>query len=59
MNAEHFEEQRREMVAAVRAITGHLAAKLGKTALDERVLRAMGKVRGTNLCRSKSSHTLT
>jgi len=44
MNAEHFEEQRREMVAAVRAITGHLAAKLGKTALDERVLRAMGKV---------------
>src|SRR3974390_2727460 len=44
MNAEHFEEQRREMVAAVRAITGHLAAKLGKTALDERVLRAMAKV---------------
>jgi protein-L-isoaspartate(D-aspartate) O-methyltransferase len=45
VNAEHFEEQRREMVAAVRAITGHLAAELGKNALDERVLRAMAKVR--------------
>ena len=44
MNAEYFEEQRREMVAAVRAITDHIAAELGKTALDERVLRAMAKV---------------
>jgi protein-L-isoaspartate(D-aspartate) O-methyltransferase len=44
MNAEYFEEQRREMVAAIRAIADHLAAELGKTALDERVLRAMAKV---------------
>jgi protein-L-isoaspartate(D-aspartate) O-methyltransferase len=44
MNAEYFEEQRREMVAAVRAIADHLAAELGKTALDERVLGAMAKV---------------
>jgi protein-L-isoaspartate(D-aspartate) O-methyltransferase len=44
MNAEHFEEQRREMVRSVRAITGRLAAELGKSALDERVLRAMAKV---------------
>jgi protein-L-isoaspartate(D-aspartate) O-methyltransferase len=44
MNAEYFEEQRREMVAAVRAIADHLADELGKTALDERVLRAMAKV---------------
>jgi protein-L-isoaspartate(D-aspartate) O-methyltransferase len=44
MNAEHFEEQRREMVASVRAITGHLAAELGKATLDDRVLRAMAKV---------------
>jgi protein-L-isoaspartate(D-aspartate) O-methyltransferase len=44
MNAEYFEEQRREMVAAIRAITEHMAAELGKTALDERVLRAMAKV---------------
>jgi protein-L-isoaspartate(D-aspartate) O-methyltransferase len=44
MNAEYFEKQRREMVAAVRAIADHLAAELGKTALDERVLGAMAKV---------------
>ena len=44
MNAEYFEEQRRQMVAAIRAIADHLAAELGKTALDERVLRAMAKV---------------
>jgi len=44
MNAEYFEEQRREMVAAIRAIADHLAAELGKTALDERVLGAMAKV---------------
>ena len=39
MNAEYFEEQRRDMVAAVRAITDHMAAQVGNTALDERVLR--------------------
>jgi protein-L-isoaspartate(D-aspartate) O-methyltransferase len=44
MNAKFFEEQRREMVAAIRAIAEHIAAELGKTALDERVLRAMAKV---------------
>jgi protein-L-isoaspartate(D-aspartate) O-methyltransferase len=44
MNAKFFEEQRREMVAAIRAIAEHIAVELGKTALDERVLRAMGKV---------------
>jgi protein-L-isoaspartate(D-aspartate) O-methyltransferase len=44
MNAKFFEEQRREMVTAIRAITDHMAAQLGKTALDERVLRAMAKV---------------
>ena len=41
MNAEYFEKQRREMLAAVRAISAHMAAEAGKTALDERVLRAM------------------
>jgi protein-L-isoaspartate(D-aspartate) O-methyltransferase len=44
MNAKFFEEQRREMVAAIRAIAEHIAAELGKTELDERVLRAMAKV---------------
>jgi hypothetical protein len=38
MNADYFEEQRRDMVAAVKAITDHMAAQVGKTALDERVL---------------------
>ena len=44
MNAGYFEEQRREMVGAIRAIADHLAAELGKAALDERVLGAMAKV---------------
>ena len=44
MNVGYFEEQRREMVGAIRAIADHLAAELGKAALDERVLGAMAKV---------------
>jgi protein-L-isoaspartate(D-aspartate) O-methyltransferase len=43
MSAEYFDE-RREMVAAIRVIAKHLAAEVGKTALDDRVLRAMAKV---------------
>jgi protein-L-isoaspartate(D-aspartate) O-methyltransferase len=44
VNAKFFEEQRREMVAVIRAIAEHVAPQIGKTALDERVLRAMAKV---------------
>jgi protein-L-isoaspartate(D-aspartate) O-methyltransferase len=44
MNAKFFEEQRREMVAVIRAIAEHVAPQIGKMALDERVLRAMAKV---------------
>jgi len=44
MSVEYFEEQRREMVAAIRTITGHVAGQVGKTALDQRVLGAMAKV---------------
>ena len=44
MSVAHFEEQRREMVAAIRAITEDVSAEVGKPALDERVLRAMAKV---------------
>jgi protein-L-isoaspartate(D-aspartate) O-methyltransferase len=44
MSAEYFEEQRREMVGAIRVIAHHVAAQVGKTTLDERVLRAMAKV---------------
>jgi len=32
------------MIAAIRAMADHVAAQLGKTALDERVLMAMAKV---------------
>ncbi len=32
------------MVAAIRVIAQHLAAEVGKTTLDDRVLRAMAKV---------------
>ncbi len=59
VNAKFFEEQRREMVAAIRAIAEHIAAEPGKTALDERVLKAMAKVRETYLCRSRPNSTLT
>ena len=44
MNANFFDEQRREMIAAIRAIAEHIAPEIGKTTLDERVLRAMTKV---------------
>jgi protein-L-isoaspartate(D-aspartate) O-methyltransferase len=44
MNAKFFDEQRREMIAAIRAMADHVAAQIGKTALDERVLMAMAKV---------------
>jgi protein-L-isoaspartate(D-aspartate) O-methyltransferase len=44
VNAKFFEEQRREMVAAIRVIAEHVAPQIGKTALHERVLRAMAKV---------------
>ena len=44
MNVAYFEEQRREMIAAIRVIPQHLVAEIGKTALDDRVLRAMAKV---------------
>ncbi len=44
MSVAYFEEQRREMIAAIRAIAEHLVDEIGKTALDDRVLRAMTKV---------------
>jgi protein-L-isoaspartate(D-aspartate) O-methyltransferase len=44
MSVDYFEEQRREMVAAIRAITDHVAAQISKSALDTRVLEAMAKV---------------
>jgi protein-L-isoaspartate(D-aspartate) O-methyltransferase len=43
MSVDYFEE-RREMVAAIKVIAQHFAAEVGKTSLDDRVLRAMAKV---------------
>ena len=44
MSVARFEEERREMIAAIRMIAEHLVAETGKTALDDRVLTAMTKV---------------
>jgi protein-L-isoaspartate(D-aspartate) O-methyltransferase len=44
MSAEYFDEQRRQLIAAIRTDTEQVAARIGKTALDKRVLRAMTKV---------------
>ena len=44
MSVAYFEEQRREMITAIRVIAKHLVAEIGKTALDDQVLRAMVKV---------------
>jgi len=44
MSAEYFEEQRRQLIAAIRANTDQVAAQIGKAALDKRVLGAMAKV---------------
>jgi protein-L-isoaspartate(D-aspartate) O-methyltransferase len=44
VSIEYFEEQRRQSIAAIRANTHQVAAQVGKTALDERVLGAMAKV---------------
>jgi protein-L-isoaspartate(D-aspartate) O-methyltransferase len=44
MSVAYFDEQRREMIAAIRVIAQHLVAEVGKTAPDDRVLRAMAKV---------------
>src|SRR6476646_7335371 len=44
MSVEFFDGQRREMIAAIRVVAGHLAVEVGKAALDDRVLNAMAKV---------------
>ena len=44
MSAEDFEVLRRHMLAEISAGTFHVSDLIGKTALDERVMTAMGKV---------------
>jgi hypothetical protein len=59
MSVAHFEQERQEMIAAIRVIAEHLADEIGKAALDDRVLRAMQKCRGTSSFRSRSRIMLT
>ena len=44
MSAEDYEVLRQHMLAEISAGTFHVSALIGKTALDERVMTAMGKV---------------
>jgi protein-L-isoaspartate(D-aspartate) O-methyltransferase len=44
MSAEGFEVLRQHMLAEISAETFYVSALIGKTALDERVMTAMGKV---------------
>jgi protein-L-isoaspartate(D-aspartate) O-methyltransferase len=44
MPATDFEAQRRQMLAEISATTARVRGLIGKAALDERVMRAMGKV---------------
>jgi protein-L-isoaspartate(D-aspartate) O-methyltransferase len=44
MPAEEFEVVRRHMLAEISAATAHVTDLIGKAALDERVMTAMGKV---------------
>ena len=44
MSVAYFEQERQEMIAAIRVIAEHLAEEIGKAVLDDRVLRAMAKV---------------
>ena len=44
MSVTRFQDERREMIAAIRVIAQHLAGEIGKTSLDDRVLMAMAKV---------------
>jgi protein-L-isoaspartate(D-aspartate) O-methyltransferase len=44
MSVEYFDEQRRQLMAAISAHTEQVATRIGKTALDKQVLRAMTKV---------------
>jgi len=44
MSVDNFDEQRRQLIAAIAADTNEVANRIGKTALDKRVLRAMTKV---------------
>jgi hypothetical protein len=46
MSAEGFEVLRQHMLAEISAGIFHVSGLIGKAALDERVMTAMGKVQG-------------
>ena len=54
MSVEYFDE-RRELVGAIRVIAKHLAAEIGKTALDDQCLGQWPKYDGMSSCRSRLS----
>ena len=55
MSVEYFEEQRRHMVAVIRAHIDQVAAQIGKTALDKRVLRALDQGPSARVCAGRGS----
>ncbi len=59
MSVGYFDEQRRQLIAAITADTNEVANRIGKTALDKRVIRAMIKSLGMSSCRPSSNRTLT
>jgi protein-L-isoaspartate(D-aspartate) O-methyltransferase len=44
MSVDYFKDQRQQMLATIRAHASHLRALIGKTAFDDRVLKAMARV---------------
>ena len=44
MSVGYFDEQRRQLIAAITADTNEVANRIGKTAVDKRVIRATIKV---------------
>jgi protein-L-isoaspartate(D-aspartate) O-methyltransferase len=51
MSVEYFDEQRRQLIAAITADTNEVANRIGKTALDKGVIRTMIKVPRHESCR--------
>ena len=59
MSVGYFDEQRRQLIAAITADTNEVANRIGKTALDKRVIRAMIKVPWHEFVQPSSTRTLT
>jgi protein-L-isoaspartate(D-aspartate) O-methyltransferase len=44
MSVDYFKDQRQQMLVTIKAHASHVSALIGKTALDDRVLKAMARV---------------